>query len=211
MDKAKNSLQEWAQQRGVPLPIYESQSDGPAHKPIFSALCHVSGQQFRSSADAHHTSKKDAEKSAAQMALLSLKGEEECPQLTETNISKEATLSASVLVIVDADNVDVPLKFMQKHDASFLFFVARNGSKPTTDYELCANAMVFTCPCIGKDATDIYLTYETKGFRDMFPTADIAIFTKDHFAQTLAVIAKATHVCNLNELSEWLKSTACRL
>lgn len=208
MDKAKNVLQEWAQQHGVPLPIYESQRDGPAHRPSFKALCHVSGQEFRSSAEAQHASKKDAEKSAAQMALLSLQGNEESQQLTEKDITKKATLSASVLVIVDADNVDVPLSLMQKHDASFLLFVARNGSKSTTDYEMCDNAMVFTCPCIGKDATDIYLTYETKGLRDMFPTAHMAIYTKDHFAQTLACIAQGTHVCNLTELREWLQKTS---
>lgn len=200
MDKAKNRLQEWAQRRGIALPTYETQKSGPAHKPVFKSCCRVADSVFETCAD--HSSKKEAEKSAAKIALKELE-EETVNESHET--MAPASLSWVTIVIVDIDNVDVPIDLMRKHEASFMLFVARNGSKVMTEYEKCENAMIFTTPCVGKDATDVYLTYETKGIRDMFPSADIAIFTKDHFAQTLAQISNSTHICSIAELAVWLQ------
>ncbi len=64
---AKTTLQEWAQARGLPLPIYRVVSaEGPAHAPIFTVEVCVEGQE---AASASAPSKKVAEQMAAEGLL----------------------------------------------------------------------------------------------------------------------------------------------
>ncbi len=70
----KTRLQEWAQQRALPLPDYEViDQQGPDHAPVFTVAVHVEGL---SPAAGTAASKRAAEKAAA-TALLHLIDEEE--------------------------------------------------------------------------------------------------------------------------------------
>lgn len=65
---AKTALQEWAQKRGLELPVYtEIARDGPAHAPIFTVKVSVTGLGVKA---ATGTSKRTAEQAAAAALLL---------------------------------------------------------------------------------------------------------------------------------------------
>ncbi|MEQ8195936.1 MAG: ribonuclease III [Rhodospirillales bacterium] len=64
---AKTSLQEWAQGRGLPLPVYrEIDRKGPPHEPVFTMEVRVSGHE---PVRAQGSSKRLAEQTAAQELL----------------------------------------------------------------------------------------------------------------------------------------------
>lgn len=66
----KTALQEWAQGRGRPLPVYEMvEQSGPAHEPVFRVRVRVEGEE---PATASGTSKRAAEKQAASALLRQL-------------------------------------------------------------------------------------------------------------------------------------------
>lgn len=66
----KTALQEWAQARGLPLPVYETVSQsGPAHEPQFEVRVTVAGHD---SVTATGSSKRAAEKNAAVRLLRQL-------------------------------------------------------------------------------------------------------------------------------------------
>lgn len=68
----KTRLQEWAQQRGLPLPEYKLLSrTGSDHKPLFEIEVSVEGQ---GTAVASAASKRSAEKDAAALMLLHIEG-----------------------------------------------------------------------------------------------------------------------------------------
>jgi ribonuclease-3 len=63
----KTALQEWAQGRGKPLPIYEVLGQtGPDHSPKFEVKVHVEGHD---AVTAEGNSKRAAEKAAASAML----------------------------------------------------------------------------------------------------------------------------------------------
>ena len=63
----KNSLQEWAQGRGLPIPSYNvTRRDGPPHAPRFTVRVDVRGLE---AAEAEGSSKQEAEKAAATLLL----------------------------------------------------------------------------------------------------------------------------------------------
>jgi ribonuclease-3 len=67
---AKTALQEWAQDRGLPLPVYrETGRSGPAHAPVFSIEVAVQGQK---PVVATGASKRAAEQGAAKGMLRQL-------------------------------------------------------------------------------------------------------------------------------------------
>lgn len=67
---AKTALQEWAQGRGLPIPLYEVvKTTGPAHEPHFIVRVVVEGIEPM---QAEGTSKKKAEKLAAESLLLEI-------------------------------------------------------------------------------------------------------------------------------------------
>jgi ribonuclease III len=67
---AKSALQEWAQARGLPLPVYEVvESGGPAHAPAFVVRARLADGPGASAAAA---SKRAAEQAAAALLLASL-------------------------------------------------------------------------------------------------------------------------------------------
>lgn len=67
---AKTTLQEWAQQRGLPLPTYRTvASDGPDHSPNFVVEVAVQGYP---AAQANGSSKRNAAQAAAQVLLQRL-------------------------------------------------------------------------------------------------------------------------------------------
>lgn len=64
---SKTALQEWAQARGLPIPIYEiTERSGPDHAPQFKVRVTIEGQ---TQIDAVGSSRRAAEKLAAQMML----------------------------------------------------------------------------------------------------------------------------------------------
>ncbi len=67
---AKTSLQEWAQSRGLPLPIYrELERRGPAHAPLFAVEVSV---KDRRPASGEGRTKREAERAAAERLLAEL-------------------------------------------------------------------------------------------------------------------------------------------
>lgn len=63
----KTALQEWAQGRGLPLPVYEvARREGPDHAPVFTMRVTVQGFQ---SAEATGAARRSAEKEAARILL----------------------------------------------------------------------------------------------------------------------------------------------
>lgn len=71
---AKTQLQEWAQSRGLPLPIYQTISrEGPAHHPKFAVRVSVEGA---GTAEGRGSSKRAAEQLAAGELMTRLRPEE---------------------------------------------------------------------------------------------------------------------------------------
>ena len=67
----KAELQEWLQQQGKPVPVYEiTGQEGPVHRPVFHARVMAEGQEL---ATGSGHSKQEAEKAAAKAALQILK------------------------------------------------------------------------------------------------------------------------------------------
>ena len=66
----KSQLQEYTQKASLPLPVYETASEGPAHDPKFKATVIVNGARYDCTSNFH--SIKAAEQSAAQVALEDL-------------------------------------------------------------------------------------------------------------------------------------------
>ncbi len=67
---AKTGLQEWAQAKGMELPVYEVvATDGPAHAPRFDVVVHVQGLD---SVRASGSSKRAAEQAAAAAMLATV-------------------------------------------------------------------------------------------------------------------------------------------
>lgn len=68
----KTALQEWAQGRGLPLPVYEiAGREGPDHAPVFTIRASVKGHPPQ---EARGGSRRAAEKSAAESLLKILEG-----------------------------------------------------------------------------------------------------------------------------------------
>ena len=68
----KTALQEWAQGRGLPLPVYrELKREGPPHEPCFTIEVSVQGHEPQS---AEGRSKRQAESAAAEQLLLRVTG-----------------------------------------------------------------------------------------------------------------------------------------
>jgi len=77
----KTQLQEWAQGRGLPLPVYEVVGrEGPDHAPAFTVLVSVDGFPPE---QARGRSRQDAEKAAAQVMLLTVEGPEPAGEVAE--------------------------------------------------------------------------------------------------------------------------------
>lgn len=71
---AKTALQEWAQARGLALPVYrEIKREGPPHEPVFTVRAELDG---KASATATGRSKRQAEQEAARIILQDLAPEE---------------------------------------------------------------------------------------------------------------------------------------
>ena len=71
----KTQLQEWAQGRGLPLPVYQvTDREGPDHAPSFTVQVTVEGFPAE---QAQGRSRQDAEKAAARAMLLQQEGSEE--------------------------------------------------------------------------------------------------------------------------------------
>ncbi len=72
---AKTALQEWAQGRGLPLPCYEVLAqEGPSHAPTFRVRVSV---ERTGDAEAEGTSKRNAERAAAEILLSLITSKEE--------------------------------------------------------------------------------------------------------------------------------------
>ena len=69
----KTELQEWAQAKALPLPVYQILSrEGPDHAPVFTVQVNVEGYE---SASAQGSTRRRAEKTAARKMLKQLKEE----------------------------------------------------------------------------------------------------------------------------------------
>lgn len=66
----KTALQEWAQARGLPVPVYAIEAkEGPDHAPVFTITLSLNGQN---AVTAKGKSRREAEKAAAQLMLDTL-------------------------------------------------------------------------------------------------------------------------------------------
>lgn len=137
------------------------------------------------------------EPSASQIAPVSTISEKEPSEET-------STLSADKICLVDLDNYDISSNILQCDGVSFLLFVSKTCTKPLAQYKASARCLIFVTPCVGKDATDVYMTYQAYGVRQSFPSADIAVVTRDHFGAILANIMQATYVCCDTDFGDWL-------
>ncbi len=209
MTSAKTALQEVAVHSGKALPIYTSSYEGPDHDRRYVATCAFDGLVLASSpqktkrsaeSDAAHNILQELETVSCQSTDVEMKSsvDREPPESLEN-------LSSNVRIcIVDLDNFDIPPQFLQQLNVRFLLFRSKTCTKPDGNYKSSPNCMIFVTPCVGRDATDIYMTYESHGIASTFPEADIAVVTRDHFGATLAHIMRATYVCNDTDLVEWL-------
>lgn len=69
----KTRLQEWAQAKGLPLPVYDQVAcEGPAHAPLFTVRVTVRGE---APAEAHGRSKREAQQAAAGELITRLERE----------------------------------------------------------------------------------------------------------------------------------------
>lgn len=72
---AKSALQEWAQARGLPPPVYEEEGrEGPDHQPVFTVAARLSTGR---TASARAGSKRIAEQAAAAALLAELESEDD--------------------------------------------------------------------------------------------------------------------------------------
>lgn len=197
---AKSTLQILAAKQGKDQPIYETYWEGPDHKPRFFSTCFYDGHIANNSVP--EKTRRAAEMAAARQ-LLSDASFQVVPKQKKLAISKPA-LSLRKICLVDLDNYDVPPRLLQSSEVSFLLFHAKTCTKKTAVYKTSANCLIFIAPCVGKDATDIYMTYEAYGIVQSFPRAEIAVVTRDHFGAILANLMKATHICNNTEFVAWL-------
>ena len=204
---AKNDLQELLMRQRKPLPVYHSIKSGPGHKPVFVATCTVENETFTGS---QGMTRKQAEQHAALLALDHLGGKKtEQESKTESIVApKQKEQDANCLVLIDGDNLDVGLPLVVGFPfAQFMFYISKNGSKEglLKEYMSLANCSVQKAPMIGKDACDIFMTYEARHLRNNCPNIPMAIVTKDHFGSSLAFLTCATHLCSEAELETWLK------
>ena len=199
----KTALQEIAVHSGKALPVYSSDYEGPDHDRSYSATCTYDDRVTKSSTSCK--TKKAAEASAAQAFLDQL--DRTCEQSLVTNHSCDDCTTrycGERLCMVDLDNFDIPSRLLTQPNVTFILFKSKTCTKPDAHYKSSGNCMILVAPCVGKDATDIYMTYESYCIRATFPDADIAVVTRDHFGATLSHLMRATYVCNDADLINWL-------
>ena len=198
---AKNALQELLMKQGKPLPVYHTVQSGPSHQPTFISTCTALEKSW---AGENGATRKQAEQSAANLALRSFSAAPPPPARSETKVPVEG---AQCVVLIDADNVDVGAQLARDFPgAVFVFYVSKNGTKEggLQAHAALSNCHVHKAPMIGKDACDVFMVYEARHFRDVCPDACMAIVTKDHFGASLAFLAAAMHLCSESELENWL-------
>ena len=66
----KSRLQEYAQKKGLPTPVYETIKEGPSHEPSFRSIVTVNDVRYDSLPG--FLNRKAAEQSAAEVALMEL-------------------------------------------------------------------------------------------------------------------------------------------
>lgn len=202
----KSILQEIAVKLGKDLPVYQTVSEGPDHDRRFTSTCLYDGKHTNSIGS--HRSKKAAETDAAKVVIDQMNQKDKKTKMFST--TSPSKLSADKICLVDLDNYDIPSDILRRDGISFLLFVAKTCTKPLTEYKASGNCMVFVTPCVGKDATDVYMTYQAHDVRQTFPQADIAVVTRDHFGAILANIMQATYVCCDLDLNQWVKQRSNR-
>ncbi|KAL5228301.1 hypothetical protein ABZP36_016566 [Zizania latifolia] len=112
---SKNQLQIYAQKKNKQLPVYETIREGPPHACMFKSVVTVDGKAFESPQYCHTI--KEAESTAAKLALMSLPQEEssteQVPSMSYKNLLQELAqkqgLSLPVYNTISDGSVHVPI------------------------------------------------------------------------------------------------------
>lgn len=92
----KSRLQEYAQKKGLPTPVYETIKEGPSHEPSFRSTVIVKNVRYDSLPGFFN--RKAAEQSAAEVALVELAKSDEVNEcISQPVVSLSNSLTKSVL------------------------------------------------------------------------------------------------------------------
>lgn len=232
---SKNKLQEFFQKRQEPLPVYATEKDplSESHQPRWKSIVTVhGGKRFVG----EYTSKKsDAESSAAQLALKTLRIDSEekvIPLVDYPSLDCLSTphdvfhncMDASTIVFIDIENIPQAIDMVErvpsntvivgvvghchsKVEAKFPFFkyIVRNAMKDAVDH-----AMSFLAGFVAGGIHDNLILPDHKDFPDDMPK--FLIVSRDHYAEITCHCIKqqgfdAVHITTMTDLLRYLNPT----
>ena len=192
---AKNLLQEFCQERKIPLPKYTTEKlESPAHLPEFISQVEIDGMKYHS--DKSYSSKRAAELSVAGVALASIQ--------TKTEENKKIYQGESVAILVDLENQpSIVDKLVQKvnlneSNLEILVFVSGNSHLIDKEWE---SKKIIKCmiPSVRSDAADTYMIFKVGQLVQQKAYTKFIIVSRDHFAKTLEEILILEKVIALME------------
>jgi hypothetical protein len=202
---SKNTLQEYCQKNGQPLPIYTTvRINDRSLMPLFESTLVFNGTPYT----ARGATKVAAEKQVATEVLPHLS--ESVAQIGAIGALRQKYASLTdipndtyqLIYLIDGDNCHVTHEemFMEIHSL-FIYFVAKNNSHryPFAHQEKYANCCVFISDSIGRDATDHLLTFYLGKMSILWATnKTYYIVTLDHFGECLEKFMQNCHfICKI--------------
>lgn len=201
---SKNRLQEALQKRGEGCPWYTSVEVSTELGKMFVSTVHFcDGRQFSGE---RMLRKKDAEMMAAAAAL---------PHAIPDPTHLVLRNAKYAYVFIDTENVPTAINTLNSKvsvpGVKYFAFHSQNTTVDTTD--LPDSFKVVAVPSALKDAADVgILLYLGRLLHKMSPVSNIALVTRDHFAEAAAQCVmgwsdKQVKVCrDADSVIEWLKT-----
>lgn len=197
---SKNKLQEIFQQRGEPLPTYTTSSVEHGGEQLFRATVRLAcGRTF---VGEPMKRKKDAEILAAACALPNA-------------VAKPVEVGASACLFVDMENVPTVLDVLRAQvslpQSKIIGFHSQNMNYSNAD-TLPDNYEIVQVPTMYRDGADVGLTMYLGACLMKEEYTNLAIVSKDHFANAAADCVRAwstKHICvcrDAQSVIEWLKT-----
>lgn len=194
----KNQLQEYCQKRKVPLPVYDTKHYGPSHLPEFISTVRFkifnNDDVFNKVAGEKKKRAVDAEKSAAEMALL---------KLVKTKRKFSIRLGNPLTVLWDMENINAKEFFENNHlDGSgleMIGFATAHHPQSLIPYPFDKTVKINSHH---RDSADMALV--------MYLSSSIAngrgghyiVVTKDHFAASLSECVSNNDIVPLEEIKK---------
>lgn len=184
---SKNTLQERFQKAGMKPPTYNTyRQGGTDHAPVFISELELPTGEFFISGPA--PSKKEAEQSAATMALLSMNPIEE--KKTVTLLHSEEP----VLVLIDIENVSKDFDTIaQGSNVDIVGYVGKNHhlahASTSIPYKL------YIVPSALPDGVDTQIICDCTRACDKNYYEKIIVVTKDHYGDCLCAIFEKVQQC----------------